>query len=60
MPKQYEAVRDRFAAKGMDYDEAQMHAAKIYNAKHPMRPMSGSHDGKMHRRAAMLEQMKGK
>lgn len=37
MPKQYEAIRDKLAKK-MSYDEAQKHAAMIYNSmrkKHP-------------------------
>lgn len=46
MPKQYEAIRDRFMSKGMDEDEAQMHAAKIYNSKHPGRPVTGKHKKK--------------
>ena len=41
MPKQYEAIRDQFVRKGMDYDEAQTRAAKIYNAKHPDKPVTG-------------------
>lgn len=46
MPKQYEAIRDKFAAKGMDYDKAQAHAAAIYNAKHPKAPVTGHSDAK--------------
>ena len=45
MPKQYEAMRDKFAkenrAKGMPqkqaYDKAQSKAAAIFNAQHPKR-----------------------
>jgi len=33
MPKQYEAIRDKFEAKGMSAKEAKTRAAKIYNAK---------------------------
>ncbi len=33
MPKQYEAMRDKFAEEGMDYDKAQTKAAKIFNSK---------------------------
>lgn len=46
MPKQYEAIRDRMMGKGMGEDEAQMHAARIYNAKHPGAPVTGKHKGK--------------
>ena len=41
MPAQYEAIRDKLAAKGMDYDQAQAHAAAIYNSKHPGAPVTG-------------------
>ena len=33
MPKQYEAMRDKFMASGMGKKAAQAKAAKIYNAK---------------------------
>lgn len=33
MPKQYEAIRDKFIKEGMSPDKAKEHAAKIYNAK---------------------------
>ena len=32
MPKKYEAIRDKFEAKGMPAQEAKKHAAMIYNA----------------------------
>lgn len=44
MPAQYEAIRDKLAAKGMEYDKAQAHAARIYNAKHPGHPVTGKSD----------------
>ena len=44
MPKQYEAIRDKLVAKGMAYDDAQTHAAKIYNAAHPDRPVGRHSD----------------
>lgn len=44
MPKQYEAIRDKMAAGGMDYDEAQSHAAAIYNSKHPGSPVGRNSD----------------
>ena len=61
MPKQYEHMRDRYAAKGMDYDKAQSIAAATYNKQHPSRPMSGKHpEGmKQMKRHALLAQMKG-
>lgn len=64
MPRQYEAIRDKFAAKGMDYDQAQSHAAAIYNAAHPSMPMSAAHPegakrAKQAKRKALIGQMKG-
>lgn len=41
MPKQYTAIRNKFAAEGMDYDEAQSRAAAIYNSKHKSNPVTG-------------------
>jgi hypothetical protein len=41
MPAQYEAIRDKLAAHGMNYDKAQAHAAAIYNSKHPGHPVTG-------------------
>lgn len=35
MPKQYEAIRDRFIAKGMPAKEAKTRAAKIFQSLHP-------------------------
>lgn len=40
MPKQYEAIRDKFISEGMSSDEAKTRAAKIYNAKHPSAPVT--------------------
>ena len=61
MPRQYEAIRNRFARQGLDYDEAQTHAAKIYNAAHLGRPMSAAYEGmkRKARRHALLRQMRG-
>lgn len=39
MPAQYEAIRDKFIAKGMSVKEAKSHAAAIYNALHPGKPL---------------------
>lgn len=39
MPRQYEAMRDRFIAEGMSRDAAQAKAARIYNAAHPDAPV---------------------
>lgn len=46
MPKQYEAMRDSFARHGMGYDAAQTKAAKIYNSRHPRRPVTRTSDAK--------------
>ena len=43
MPKQYEAIRDKFVSEGMPLKEAKTRAAKIYNSKHPKAPISGAH-----------------
>lgn len=43
MPKMYEAIRDKAVAEGMDYDDAQAKAARIYNSKHPDAPVGRSH-----------------
>jgi hypothetical protein len=40
MPKQYEAIRDKFEAKGMGAKEAKTRAAKIYNSKHKSNPVT--------------------
>lgn len=34
MPKQYEAMRDKFKSQGMSDKAAKAKAAKIYNSKH--------------------------
>ncbi len=40
MPRQYEAIRDKFIAEGKPVAEAKTRAAKIYNAKHPDAPVT--------------------
>jgi len=44
MPKQYEAIRDRFINQGMSEKEAKTRAAKIYNSKHPSHPVTRKSD----------------
>ncbi len=44
MPRAYEAMRDKFAGQGMDYDDAQTKAAKIYNSRNPGNPVTGNSD----------------
>jgi hypothetical protein len=46
MPKQYEAIRDKFVSKGVPLKEAKTRAAKIYNAKHPGAPVTNKPDKK--------------
>lgn len=41
MPKQYEAMRDKFKSEGMSDKDAKTKAAKIYNSKHPKKPVTG-------------------
>ena len=43
MPRVYEAMRDKFASGGLDYDKAQAKAAAIYNAKHKDSPVTSAH-----------------
>lgn len=45
MPKQYEAMRDKFISSGLSSKAAKKKAAMIYNAKHPDNPVTRkSHD----------------
>ena len=46
MPRQYEAIRDKFIKQGMSVQEAKRRAAKIYNAEHPKNPVTRKHKGK--------------
>lgn len=48
MPKQYEAIRDKFAAKGVPLKEAKTRAAKIYNSQHPGNPLRPDKKTKKH------------
>lgn len=65
MPKQYEAIRDKFESKGMGVKEAEGHAARIYNAGRPKgaKPVTrygdeGHKPGKGHKR--MVRKLTGK
>lgn len=40
MSKQYEAMRDKFKKEGMSDKAAKKKAAKIYNSKHPKKPVT--------------------
>lgn len=44
MPKQYEAMRDKFSGQGMPMKAAKTKAAKIYNAKHKSKPVTRKSD----------------
>jgi hypothetical protein len=44
MPAQYEAIRDKFTAKGIPLAEAKTHAAKIYNSTHHDNPVTNHSD----------------
>jgi hypothetical protein len=45
MPKQYEAIRDKFIKQGMSSKAAKTKAAKIYNAKRgKKKPVTGKSD----------------
>ena len=44
MPKAYERMRDKFKGEGMSDKAAKRKAARIYNSKHPKRPVGrGKH-----------------
>ena len=45
MPKQYEAMRDKFA-KTIPLKAAKTKAAKIYNSRNPNNPVTGKSEGK--------------
>lgn len=47
MPKQYEAIRDKFVSQGMPLKEAKKHAAMIYNSRHPGAPVTRNSDSKL-------------
>jgi len=55
MPRQYEAMRDKFAAgapvDSPAYNAAQGKAARIYNSKHPDSPVTGKSEGKRRSKA---------
>jgi hypothetical protein len=40
VPKQYEAMRDKFRASGLSGKAAKAKAARIYNANHPDTPVT--------------------
>lgn len=46
MPKQYEALRDKFLGQGLSIKAARTKAAKIYNARNPGNPVHGGHKKK--------------
>jgi hypothetical protein len=47
MPRQYEAIRDKFVSQGMSLKEAKSHAAAIYNSKHPGNPVGAHYEAKL-------------
>ena len=50
MPKAYEKMRDKFKRQGMSAKAAKGKAARIYNAKHPSRPVTGKHKRRRRRK----------
>jgi hypothetical protein len=44
VPKQYEAIRDKFVAQGKPEAEAKTRAAKIYNSAHKANPVTRASD----------------
>lgn len=40
MPKQYEAMRDKFKSSGLSDKAAKAKAARIYNSKHKKNPVT--------------------
>lgn len=59
MPKQYEALRNKFEKEGMSEKEAEGHAARIYNAgrKPGQKPVTGNEE-KSKSRMTVLETLK--
>jgi len=45
MPKAYERMRDKFKSEGMSDQAAKKKAARIYNSKHPKRPITRKKHG---------------
>ena len=45
-PAGYEKMRDRFIRDGLSKKAAQGKAARIWNAKHPQKPVTRKHKGK--------------
>lgn len=45
MPKAYEKMRDKFREEGLSDKEAKKKAARIYNSKHPRRPVTRKKHG---------------
>lgn len=60
MPKQYEAIRDKFVAKGMPLAEAKTRAAKIYNSTHHGNLVTRATPKEEHPVAKARREMKGK
>lgn len=55
MPAGYEAIRDRFLAKGYERKEAEKHAARIWNHFHPDNPVGRNSDSKANESEAKKE-----
>ena len=45
MPKAYEKMRDKFKDEGMPNSKAKEKAARIYNSRHPNRPVTRKKHG---------------
>lgn len=43
MPKAYEKMRDSFKREGLSDKKAKQKAARIYNARHPDKPVTRRH-----------------
>jgi hypothetical protein len=56
MPRQYEAMRDKFKRGGLSDRAAKTKAAKIYNAAHPATPVTGKHGRKKRGLTSLLKQ----
>lgn len=49
MPRQYEAIRDKFVSQGTPLAEAKTRAAKIYNSTHHDNPVTGRSEPTMNK-----------
>lgn len=57
MPRAYERMRDKFLQEGLSSKEAKRKAARIYNSKHPERPVGPHSDKKRRKRGVSPKEL---